>query len=751
MLALVTIVGLFTRDAINNMNLGLDLKGGFEILYEVKPLEGSSTDEIDMAAVASAVSKRVNVLGVSEPDISVEGTRIRVQLAGIKDSEEARKIISSSAILSFRDTSDNLLMDATVLKDGGAKLAYQNGKPVVQLSIADTSTFYQVTSALSQSSDKLMVTWLDYEEGQSYREEAQKTEEEGGPAFISAATVSEGLNSDTVIISGNFTETEAQQLADLLNSGSLNFQMTEVYSNVVNPNLGAGAFASTMFAGMIGIILIMGVLIFLYRLPGIISAVSIATYTLAVLIIYTALGGVFTLSGIAALVLGVGMAVDSSVITFERIKDCLLLGRSVKQAYKEGTHKSISTIVDSQVSTLLSAVILYSFGTGSVKGFATMLMISTIVGLIFNFSIVRFLLGQIVKSGFLDDKKSWFGVKESEIPNVQLGETKKHKSVFASFDFIGKAKYLVSISAIILVVGVGFVVANTTQGQGPLNLGIDFSSGTKITIVAESALNKDTLATEFTDLGIDADRITLSGTDNTIATVAIKAAISEEQRVSIREKMTETYKAEVTDSIVSPIVGQELIKNAFIMSILSWIAIMIYISIRFRWDYAISGIIALVHDVLIIIAVFAILRFEFTPDIIAVILTIIGYSMNDTIVIFDRIRENVASYGRKNITNEQYRQIVNTSLRETVFRSLVTTSMTVIPIFCLLAFGSHNLFEFNVALLIGLVGGAISSLFIAAQLWYLLRTKIKPKTKAKKKRKKIDEIEEHIIPGVNDY
>lgn len=751
-LALVSIVALFTKDAINSMNLGLDLKGGFEILYEVKPLDGAQNKNVDMSAVASAVSERVNVLGVSEPDISIEGNRIRVQLAGVKDNEQAREIISSSAILSFRDTSDNLLMDASVLADGGASLAFDpdTGQPMVALKIADTEKFYEVTSALAQSQDKMLVTWLDYKEGDTYRNEVQKEGTKETPRYISAATVNEGLNSDTVTISGNFTEKEATELADLLNSGSLSFQMNEIYSNVVSPNLGVGAFDATMLAGGIGILAILVFMILIYRFAGIIAGVAIAACTLGVLVVYTLLGGVFTLSGIAALVLGVGMAVDGSVITFERIKDFILQGRTVKQAYKEGNHKSLSTILDSQVSTLLSAVILYTFGTGSVKGFATMLMISTIFAIVFNISIVRFLLGQIVKSGFLDNKKRWFGIKESDIPNLSKGESRVRKGFFANYDFIKNAKYFVSVSVIILILGIGSMILNGVNGNSPMNLGIDFSSGTRITIEADSSLKMDTLEKEFKDLGVTPSEIVLSGKDNTTASVSIKKAITTEERNNIRTYMDKTYKAETSDSTVSPIVGEELVKNAFIMSILSWVGILIYISIRFKWDYAISGIVALVHDVLIILAIFAIFRMEVTTDTIAVLLTIIGYSMNDSIVAFDRIRENVASQGHKKITKDVYYGIVNYAMQETVVRSIITASVTIIPVICLLIFGSHNIFEFNIALLVGLIGGAISSLFIAAQLWYYIRIKLNPKEKVKKKRKKVDELEEHIIPGVND-
>lgn len=749
MLALVGFIFGYSGKAIDNMNLGLDLKGGFEILYSIEALESSENKEVDMGAVASAVSKRVDVLGVSEPDISVEGDRIRVQLAGISDIESARNVISSTAVLTFRDTSDNLLMDATVLEEGGAQLGFQDGKPVVTLKIKDKAKFAEVTKNISKSEDKLLVTWLDYNDELSYARESAMEE----PAYISAATVNEEFNTDSVYISGNFTEEEAQQLADLLNSGSLNFKMTEVYANVVSPDLGEGSFEATVLAGIIGIVGIMIFMISVYRFPGIISAVSIGAYTLMVLLIYTLLGGVFTLSGIAGLVLGVGMAVDSSVITFERVKDYLLIGRSVKQAYKEGSKNSFSTIFDSQLTTMISALILYVLGTGSVKGFATMLLVSTIVTVVFNVTIVRFLLGQIVNSGWLDDKKTWFAVKESDIPDLSKGEKKKKVHLFENFDFVKNAKYAIVVSVTILVLALGLGLFNTVSGNGFMNLGIDFSSGTRITLTSENTMNATTIEKDIEALGIEVDSVKLSGENNTTATVAIKAPINEEQRKAINEYSIETYESEASDSTVSPIVGQELVKDAIIMSILSWIGIMIYVSIRFKWDYAVSGIVALIHDVLVILAIFTIFRMEVTTDIIAVALTIIGYSINDSIVIFDRMRENTEAYGSKHVfKNEDYYNIVNKSLQETVGRSVITSISTIIPVIALLIFGSASIFDFNIALMIGLLAGSISSIFMAAQLWYVLRCKVKPKKPVAKKEKfKKEDIEEYTIPGINDF
>ncbi len=316
----------------DNMRLGLDLQGGFEILYEVSPLDGKKMPS--MSAVAESVNKRVDVLGVNEPDITVEGNnRIRVQLAGVKNADQARRVISSTANLTFRDVNDNLLMDASVLKEGGASVTTdQYGNPVVSLKLADQSKFYEVTKKVAAMGDgqNLMVAWLDFDQAtDSYA--AEKTKEK--PKYISAASVKEGINSTSAQISGNFSKDEANELKDLINSGSLPVKMVESYSNAVTADYGIDAFSTTMMAGAVGIALIMLFMILYYRLPGVISAITIASYVFVVFLINNLMGAVFTLSGIAALVLGVGMAVDSNILTFERIRDALYSGRSVKTAF----------------------------------------------------------------------------------------------------------------------------------------------------------------------------------------------------------------------------------------------------------------------------------------------------------------------------------------------------------------------------------------------------------------------------------
>lgn len=747
--SIIAMIITFYGSIRNDMKLGLDLQGGFEILYEVEPLEGKTLPS--MKAVTQSIQKRIDVLGVNEPELTVEGeNRVRVQLAGVQDADQARRVISSTANLTFRDVNDNLLMDATVLKEGQAQVSSDEyGRAVVTLNLQDSAKFYEVTQKVAAmgTNKNLMVAWLDFQEGKdSYATESLKE----NPAYISAATVKEGINSQSATISGSFTREQAQELADLINSGSLPVKMNEVYTNTVSAEYGIDAFSKTMIAGGIGIIAIMLFMILYYRLPGIISAITVSTYIFVVFLIYNAMGGVFTLSGIAALVLGVGMAVDSNIITFERIKDSMYSGRSIRTAFYEGSSRSAMTILDSQITTFISALILYMFGTGSVKGFATMLIVSTITTLLLIVFVARFLLKLIVDSGLVDNKRSWFAVKDEHVPNINKGEEQFYFGRFQKFDFVSKAKYFILTSLSIFVISFVAMGFHSLQGNGAFNLGIDFTSGTKMTIQSNEAIDKTTLSNELSNLGIEANTIKVNGEGDTVANVFIKQSLSEETLKTAKESLQNKYGHEVSENTVTPIVGQELIRNAVIISVLAWIGVLIYISVRFKWDYALSGIVALVHDVLIILAFCAIFRLEINTEIIAVLLAIIGYSINNSIVVFDRIRELVKQHRHEHLNAEKYKEIVNEALQKTLVRSILSTLTTILPVICLLFLGSNAIFTFNLALFIGLAAGAGSSVFIAAQLWLYIRIHVKNKPK-KKKVKKLDEVQEMIIPGMNDY
>jgi SecD/SecF fusion protein len=741
-------IGAFSKDVANNITLGLDLQGGFEILYEVSPLEEDG-ELPSMTTVVDSISKRINILGVSEPEITIEGNdRIRVQLAGISDQESARELISATANLEFRDVEDNLLSDASILKEGGASLGYDNSIPVVSLKIADTEAFGQMTEELAtkQATGKnMIVTWLDYQEGDTYIAEYQKTLNGQEPKYISIAGVTKAIYGDAVI-SGSFTETEAKDLASLINSGSLPVRMTEISSNVVSAEFGLNAFSTTTTAGIVGVIVVMLFMIFAYRLPGLLADIMLALYIFAVFLIYSGIGAVFTLTGIAALVLGIGMTVDANIITFERIKNELYKGRSVSQAVRNGQQFSFSTILDAQITTLIAGIIMYIFGNGAVKGFATMLIITVVCTLVLNVAVSRFLMNQIVASGKLDDKKSWFGVKTDKIPDISKNEEQTYFGPIKSRDYMGNAKKPILVTLLIIAIAIIMMGFNGFSGNGLLNLGIDFASGTKIAVTStDNSITIDDVTAEFEELGYMEATFQKSG--NNVVNVTIKDSLSRDEISVIKANFKEIYGVEPNDNVVTPLVGKDLVKDAFFLSILAWIAMLGYITVRFKWDFGISAIVALIHDVIFVLAIFAIFRIEVNIELVSVILAIIGYSINNSIVVFDRIREVLSERNEEKMSHADYKEVVNIALDNTIIRSIFSSFTTILPVIALLMLGSEAIFVFNIAMFSGLIAGTLSSIYISPKVWLYIREHhtSKPK-KLKVYKEKIDELP---VKGIN--
>lgn len=402
------------------IKLGLDLQGGFEILYEVHPIDEESTiDSETLKATVAALNQRVDVLGVSEPNITIEGdNRIRVQLAGVTDQQTAREMLATEANLTIRDVHDNVLVDGSDLKQNGAQASFgPDNSPVVTVTLKDAKLMENITRELLSRppEERLLVIWLDFEEGvDSYANEAMKEE----PKFLSAAVVREVIPSDTAMITGNFTVEETQFLADVLNAGSLPVKLEEIYSNSVGASLGEEAMQKTIFAGFIGIALIYIYMIIYYRFPGIIAVITLSVYIYLVLLIFNWMNAVLTLPGIAALILGVGMAVDANILTYERIKEEIRSGKSIMSAFKAGNRRSFTSIFDANITTIIAASVLLTFGTSSVKGFAVMLIVSILVSFLTAVYGSRLLLGLWVNSKALNKKPRLFGVKESEIRDL---------------------------------------------------------------------------------------------------------------------------------------------------------------------------------------------------------------------------------------------------------------------------------------------------------------------------------------------
>ena len=736
---LVVGIGFLFVPLFKGLKFGLDLQGGFEILYKAESIDGSNMTSEKLTATYKTLSKRINSLGVSEPEIIIEGSdRIRVKLAGVTNPEEARTQLSTVATLSFRDTEDNLLMTSDVLKAGGARIGQdEKGRPAVSLSVADKDKFYQVTSKISSQSNNMIVIWLDYNDlTDSFSKESKKCGSSGSRC-LSAATVKQGFASD-VIIEGNFTREEVSNLVDLINSGSLPSKLTEVSSNTVGASFGDQTLKTTLIAGIIAIAAIMLILMVIYHFAGFVSSVSMMIYTFLVFGVFWIVGGVLTLPGIAALVLGIGMAVDSNVITFSRIKEELLKGKSLPTAFREGSKESFSAIIDSNVTTIIVAIIMFILGESSIKGFATMLIITVIVTMFTMVFLTRFLLKIFVKTNYFNDKIGLFiNVKKSDIPDVEKNEKVKPNR-FSKFNFFKHKRIAVSISLLIIIVG-GVLIG--TKG---LNLGIDYKSGTSITIVSDKKPSEDAIKSDLKELGYTANSINKS--DDEIS-VRIDKTLDGEKVKTVNSYFEEKYQAKVNIGVVTNIVQKELIKNAILSVLIALLGIIIYVSIRFKWTYAVGGVVALVHDVAIMFALFAIFRFEVSSMFIAAVLAIIGYSINDTIVSFDRIRENLRNENDKKMTREKFEEICNRSIGETFTRTIYTTVTTILPVIILLILGSSGIFNFNMAMLFGLIAGTYSSIFIATMIFMLLEKKNLGREKAKKVYK--DDFEEKQIKGIN--
>ena len=733
----------FIKPLIDKINFGLDLQGGFEVLYEVEPLNSEDELTSDMLySTYKAILKRIDVLGVSEPEITIEGdNRIRIKLAGITNANDARNTISSTAVLSFRDYNDNLLMTSDVL-GGEARVGQDEyGYPAVSLKIKDTDTFYEVTKKVKNMTNNVMVIWLDYDEAtDSYKNELNKANNGRGGCgssnshCLSAARVDRAFASD-VIIQGSFTKEEVTSLVELINSGALPTKLNEISSRTVEADFGANSLTKTLTAGVIGIICVMVLMTIVYRFSGAIASFGLVLYTFMTFGVFYLIDGVLTLPGIAAMLLGIGMAVDANVICFERIKENLLIGKSLSEAYEIGNKSSFTSIIDANVTTIIAAIIMFILGESSVKGFATMLIITIITTIIIMVYLVKLILKFFVKTHLFDQKLRLFiGVNENKIV--------KEKNIRIPFEKLNIVKHKMKFKILtIVLILVGLIMFLATGA----NYGVDFSGGTSITINSPTNNTLDNVNAIISEKEYTVEKISESDKE---LTVTISEVLGKEDITSLTSTLKDTYNLDSDIYVVSKVVKQELVKNAIKSLIVASIGIIIYVAIRFRFNYAISGIVALIHDVLFTFLFFSAFKIQIDSIFVAAILTIIGYSINDTIVTFDIIRETYKSKYKNNITDPLViDELVNTSIRRTLTRTILTTITTIIPVIILLFFGSREIVTFNIALLVGFIAGTYSSICISNMLWAFLEKK--RITKPKKTDDDDDEIEELKVRGIN--
>lgn len=677
----------------DDIKLGLDIKGGVYVVMEAQTdLTGDELREL-MEQTQAVIEERINQMGLSEPVVTIEGEkRIRVELPGADNAEEAIEQIGRTAQLQFALADGTIVLDGGNVKDASTGTAEEGGYAVnlkfdsegADLFAQATTTAYSgtVTSAIQGMDNKAIMIVLD---GQ----------------IISAPTVKNPITGGECQITGGFSQEEAANLAALIRGGALPVELKEITSSVQTAKIGYNALENSIMAGFIGIILIFILMVIGYRILGLAADLALALYVVIILNVMALVGSVLTLPGIAGIILSIGMAVDANVVIFARIREEIMGGRSIRLAVNNGFKRAMKTVIDSQVTTLIAAVILYQIGTSTVKGFAWTLMIGILVSLLTAVLVTRLFVEIIAESKRFSAKK-FFGIREDNTATFNI--TKE-------LHFMNKRKVFYSISCIILVIGLVF---GLVRG---LNYGIDFTGGTMLQIdMGKQVATKD-IEASIEKYDLDAE-IIYSGDNNEEVVIRTMKALDSDERAEVLGTLQEDFGFEDSDvlaqELFGPSVGKELRNNAIKAVLLSALFMLIYIRLRFsEWKFGGAALAGVLHDVLFVMAFYAIFNVQVNNPFIAGILTVVGYSINDTIVIFDRIRENL-KYARRGGTEE----LVDKSITQTLGRSLMTSATTFIVMIPLLIMGGEAIREFTIPLMVGVLVGAYSSIAICCPLYY---------------------------------
>lgn len=669
--------------------LGLDLSGGVSITYQVVDENPSAED---MSDTIYKLQKRVDSYSTEASVYQVGDDRITVEIPGVQDANEILEDLGNPGSLEFQMPDGSVFMTGDMVEDAQGATAtdrYGNKQYIVSLKLTDEGAkiFGEVTS---ENIGKNLPIVYDGE-------------------TISYPQVQSAITGGEAQITGMSSFEEADNLATQIRIGSLSLQLSELESSVVGAQLGSQAIASSLKAGAIGLAIVMVFMIVMYAVPGIAASLALAIYTTLVITTLYLFDITLTLPGIAGIILGIGMAVDANVIVFARIREEIATGKSVQTSMKIGFQKAMSAILDGNITTLIASVVLMALGSGTVKGFAYTLMIGIILSLFTAMVVTRYILYSLYALGLKSEKL--------------YGRAKERKSI----DFIGKKAVFFTISGIIIAAGlISMGVHSATEGKA-LNYGLDFMGGTSTTadfgkdMTIEDIENDIVPYVEEVTGDSDVQATKVEGTTQ----VTIKTrTLSLDERQELEDTLAENCDVDastITSQSISSTISGEMRSDALKAVIVSCIFMLLYIWFRFKdIRFAASAILALVHDVLVVITVYALVRISVGSTFIACVLTIVGYSINDTIVIFDRIRENLALKTGKQ-TAEDLREIANKSLTQTLSRSINTSITTFIMVVMLYILGVASIRDFSLPLMAGLVCGAYSSICIATELWYVMK------------------------------
>ena len=691
------------RGKVEYIKLGLDLKGGLSVTYEIQ--EDDYSDK-DLEDTKYKIEQRVEAY-TNEYSVYEDGDKkITAEIPGVTNADEILNALNIEGKLEFLDPDNytkwskgqeyEAALTGDDIKNATAGIDSDNGNDnVVQLAFTDEGAqkFADVTAANVGN-----IVYIIYDN-----------------KVVSAPTVQSAITGGSAEINKIGSYEEAEQLATTIRIGALPLTLKQVRSNIVGATLGSDAISTSLKAGAIGIALVFLIMIIVFRIPGLVASFALAFYTILDLLVLNLFNVTLTLPGIAGVILSVGMAVDANVIIFTRIKEELADGKSVKQAVKGGFHNALSAIIDGNVTTLIAALVLGIFGTGTIKGFAITLAIGVVLSVFTALAVSQSLLTALVNLGVTDAK--YFGVAR---------EPKKT-------NFVKAGKFCMLGSLIVIIACFCMMPVNNKSKGSPLNFSVEFAGGTSLTVGFDkeyslSEAEKDIVPVIAEAAGIGEAGIsvqTVSGTNEIVFKMPELSddGTDDSQMSKVRSALTDKLGADVKEAnVISGSVSSEMSKNAIFSVILAAILMLIYIAIRFHdVKFGASAVIALLHDVAMVFCLYIILRLTVGNTCIACLLTIVGYSINATIIIFDRVRENIGVMKPKKAT---YKDIVNLSINQTFSRTIYTSLTTFVTIFVLYIMGVASIKEFALTLMAGVVIGAYSSVCITGPLWYYMKTKL---------------------------
>ena len=698
-------------DTDNGIRLGLDLVGGSRIVYEAEIPDGYDTSNLsdDMNSVQKVIRQRLTDKGFTEATVSLSGdNRVTVEIPQITNPEEAVQTLGTTAQLTFLDADGKEWLTGSDIKKAYLRLR----PPDRQRHVADTSTMLRCSSPPRASRSSLrrpraIAARTDGTNMLCYRH--------GRPDHLRIRPFPRRSTTTAVLSPATFTRDSATELANLINAGQIPFSLKQVELRSVGPQLGADAMSSSLKAGLIGLVLVMLFMIIMYRIPGVVSCFALCFYMVIEALLFSLIRVNLSLPGIAGIILSIGMAVDANVIIFERIKEEMAAGKTVKSAIDSGFKRAFTAILDSNITTLIACGVLFFLGTGTIVGFATTLGIGVIVSMFTALTITHFLLRRMVDFHIRNPKA--YGLREHK-------EEKKHFPILKNF------KIFSGISVVLIVTGLVALIL-LPFGKNLFNLSIDFAGGTEMEFNMHTAVTQD-IQTEISDLfkdatGVDASSVTSSGDGNEDVLIR-STSIDSEQRAAVIDKMLEKYSLADTDILnnndVSASVGSDLQRSAFICSILAILLMLVYITFRFELTSGLAAICCLVHDLLVMLSVYVLLQIPLDSNFIAAALTILGYSINASIIVFDRVRENLRT-ARK----EPFEVIGEKSIWQTMGRTINTTLTTLFTIGMVYILGVPSLKQFTLPLIVGILAGGWSSVMLSTGLWGFFRKKFRRRRK----------------------